>query len=640
MDIDSILKKYWGYDSFRPGQREVIEGVLAGHDTLALMPTGGGKSITFQVPGIALGGVTLVVTPLIALMKDQVDNLKAHGIKAAFMHSAMRARERREVWERLTHGKCQFLYVSPERLRSETFLADLRGLHQVRLIVVDEAHCISQWGYDFRPSYLEIGKLRKIFTSVSVLALTASATPAVADDICRLLEMKAPLRHCSSFARPNISYVVRPTGDIFGQTLHILNSVPGTAIVYVRSREGTKEIATMLSDAGVSADYFHAGLSYERKEDLIRDWKSGQVRVMVATNAFGMGIDKPDVRLVVHYGPAPTLEEYYQEAGRAGRDGLQSYAVLLWDPQDTKRKMASALSTAFPPRSYVKEVYQLICTYLKIAMGEGGDKLYEFSLDAFCKLFKQYPTRVMSALALLDSAGLMQYIDERDNASRIQITATRDELYYLPADIAPGVNKVLDALLRRYPGLFADMTLISEERLCNDTGLDGETLYNALLALSRQGVLIYVPRRRASFIYMPDRREQPDAVKIPCAIYEDRKAVMKARMDAVLNYMQRSTRCRASMILDYFGQNNPEPCGTCDTCRAARKAPSPKESATLRSEVMAYLNAAQQTGGADPQALMQYFSPYEQAVRSFVDYLLENEIITCDRQGLYRITNL
>ncbi|MBR4070191.1 MAG: ATP-dependent DNA helicase RecQ, partial [Bacteroidaceae bacterium] len=451
--IHDILHRYWGYDSFRPMQEDIILSVLAGRDTLGLMATGGGKSLTFQVPALAMDGVCIVITPLIALMKDQVDNLRKRGIKAAMIASGMTRRERNVAFENCVNGAYKFLYVSPERLSTEMFQNRLREMN-VSLLVVDEAHCISQWGYDFRPSYLRIATLREQLPDVPVLALTASATRAVADDICNKLQMRNPNRLRLTFARPNISYVVREGENKIQQLVHILERVPGSAIVYVRNRKRTKEIATELLQCGIPTTYYHAGLSPEDKNDRQQRWTSGEMRVMVATNAFGMGIDKPDVRIVVHVDMPNSPEEYYQEAGRAGRDGERSYAVLLYGKSD-RLTLRKRITESFPDKEFIRTIYDRVCNFLGFAVGEGAEQMREFSLNQFCQIFHTQTTQTVSALEILTQAGALEFIEETDALSRVMMEMRRDELYNLP-DIDDTTDRVLQCLLRSYTGLFAD----------------------------------------------------------------------------------------------------------------------------------------------------------------------------------------
>ncbi|MDE7349663.1 MAG: ATP-dependent DNA helicase, partial [Muribaculaceae bacterium] len=534
MHLESILKKYWGYDGFRPLQRDIIESVMEGHDTLGLMPTGGGKSITFQVPGMAFeSGLTIVVTPLISLMKDQVDNLKRRGIIAVMLNSGMTIRETRVAWERLTNGRARFLYVSPEKLRNAFFLDELRRL-PVRLIVVDEAHCISQWGYDFRPSYLKIADLRKVHPSAPVLALTATATPQVADDIMgRLAFRKGARKFKMSFSRDNISYLVRQSENKIYDIFHILSRTEGCGIVYVRSRRKTREIAEFLTASGISADYYHAGLSYETKTERQNAWQLGAVRVMVATNAFGMGIDKPDVRIVVHSDFPPSLEEYYQEAGRAGRDGKTSYAVLLVSKND-KAILRRKLKLAFPEREIIRSVYEKACNFLHLAIGEGYERLLEFDFELFCETFHLQRQQALASLHLLSQAGYLDYIEETESNSRVMITVDREELYHI--DASTEADRTLQCLLRQYPGLFSDYVQINEGRVSRDTDLDQETVYKALLELNRKKILIYVPRRRTPYIFVPTSREETRYVQIGKRIYEERFEVMSQRVEAMIDY--------------------------------------------------------------------------------------------------------
>ena len=581
-----ILRKYWGYDSFRSCQAEIVDSVLSGHDTLGLMPTGGGKSITFQVPAMQLAGLTVVVTPLISLMKDQVDNLRARGIRAVYLCSGLTRREVTIAADRCRLGKAKLLYVAPERLRSPQFLEMLRTFN-ISLIVVDEAHCISQWGYDFRPSYLRIAELRKLVgADVPVLALTASATQRVRTDIMERLEFGKDARvFTQSFARPNISYVVRRTPAKIPKLIEILTKTAGTAIVYVRSRIKTRQTAEALTAAGIPATYYHAGLDPHDKAERQQLWKDGGVRVMVATNAFGMGIDKADVRTVVHLDAPPSLEEYYQEAGRAGRDGLHSFAVLLASDAD-KAILTRRLNDAFPTIDYVRRVYELAGNFTDTAVGEGYNTTCEFDVEKFCKIFNLQPAPVRGAMALLTQAGFIEYIDDSSARSRTMFLCRRDELYSF--DLDRTVERVLLALMREYTGLFADYVYISETRLANITGFDADTIYQSMLTLQRLGVLHYVPRKAIPYIYYTTSRELPKYVDLPPAIYENLRRLMAERLDAVRRFVWDDSSCRALTILRYFGEDDAEACGHCDVCRAKHLAknsqalPANLEAAALR----------------------------------------------------------
>lgn len=585
----AILKKYWGFDSFRPMQQEIIESVLQGHDTLGLLPTGAGKSITFQIPGIALGGVTIVVTPLIALMKDQVDNLKKRGIGAAFIHAGMSYRQTSAVWQSLAAGRCNFLYVAPERLCSQRFMDEIRTLRTVSLVVADEAHCISQWGYDFRPAYLGIATLRKVISKdVPFLALTASATAKVADDIRRVLQFKSDNIFRTSFARPNISYVVRREVDKAEHLCHILNRVPGTSIIYVRSRRLTGEIASMLQGAGFAAASFHAGLDYELKEQRISDWKSGRTRIMVATNAFGMGIDKPDVRTVIHLEMPPSLEEYYQEAGRAGRDGKPSFAVLLYAPHD-KATLRRHLSTEFPDKKDIVKVYERVCNFLNIAIGEGYDKVYEFNIDGFLTTFHMQQEMVLASLRILGRAGYLEYIDERDNSTRVRINVTREELYYIKG-MSEKAECVLSKILRLYPGIFMDYVYINERRVAREVQMEEREVYEALLELARMKVCSFVPRSRTPYIYVPTSREETRYIEIGRAVYENRLQIQEKRIESMIDYASNGESCRVKRMLAYFGEPNPVGCGKCDVCRG-KTGRTPLSDRELTSRIVGYLES-------------------------------------------------
>ena len=566
--ILDILKKYWGYDAFRPLQQDIIESVLAGRDTLGLMPTGGGKSITFQVPTMAMDGMALVVTPIISLMKDQVDRLRALHIKATYLYAGLTRAEVNRTYDKCLYGNCKFLYVSPERLQSQSFMDRLRQM-PVSLIVVDEAHCISQWGYDFRPSFLRIVQVRKLFPAVPVLALTATATPVVVEDIQRSLGFKTPNVFSMSFARDNLSYVVRATEEKVTELIHILRSVPGTAIVYVRSRLRTKQISDELNRAGIHADYYHAGLYVEDKEDKQNKWTSDECRVMVATNAFGMGIDKPDVRLVVHVDVPNSLEEYYQEAGRAGRDGKRSYAVLLVKRTD-QRILRRHVTEAFPDKDFIRNVYERVGNFLGVSLGEGFQRMYDFNFNLFCRTFDLPVLPTHNALKILTRAGYIEFVEEIETQSRVMIHARKDQLYDLDTT-TPGADQVLQAILRLYTGLFADYVFINEDVIAYRTGLDQETIYKSLLELTRMHILHYVPRKRTPYIIYTTSREEPRHVLIPRAVYEELRDHMTQRIEATINYSYSDQGCRERMLLNYFGEVKEGECGHCDLCIDRRK---------------------------------------------------------------------
>lgn len=562
------LQKYWGYPRFRDLQEDIINSVLEGRDTLGLMPTGGGKSITFQVPALMLDGLTLVITPIISLMKDQVDNLIARHIKATYLHAGLSLAERRKATDKCLYGHCKFLYVSPERLSSDSFIDQLR-LMNVSLIVVDEAHCISQWGYDFRPSYLKISTIRRIFSKVPVLALTATATPDVVTDIMEKLEFKSHCVFSKSFRRDNISYVVRRCDDKTAQLVHILRRVPGSAIVYVRSRKKTKMIADELSFNHITADYYHAGLDNEDKNDKQNKWKQGDTRVIVATNAFGMGIDKPDVRIVVHIDVPNSLEEYYQEAGRAGRDGNRSWAVLLVSDTDS-RTLKRRITESFPDKDFILNVYERAGNFLNVAVGGGFNQIYDFNFTLFCKTFDYPLLPAANALKILTQSGYIEFIEEIDTQSRVMILADKSDLYHIP-DSTTDDEQVLQALLRTYSGLWSDYVFINEAVMARRFNISQETIYNSLLKLTRLHLLHYVPRKRTPYIIFTTSREEPRYVEIARAAYEDRRAVMERRIGSMLRYATSTDRCREAMLRQYFGETDIEDCMHCDVCIDRRK---------------------------------------------------------------------
>lgn len=626
-----VLKKHWGYDSFRPLQQEIVSSVLSGRDTLGLMPTGGGKSVTFQVPGMMLDGLTVVVTPLISLMKDQVDNLRRRHIRAVFLHAGMTLRERNVAMEHLVNGKAKFLYISPERLASQKFMQELRML-PVRLIVVDEAHCISQWGYDFRPSYLNIRSLRKLHPDVPVLALTATATPAVAQDICRNLDMSDPALLRMSFARSNLSYLVRPTETKIQEVFHILSRTSGSAIVYVRSRKRTGEIADFLNSAGISSAAYHAGLDYELKEKRQNDWQQNRIRVMVATNAFGMGIDKPDVRVVIHFDLPPSLEEYYQEAGRAGRDGLTSYAVLLTSRTDAGL-LRRRVTEAFPDREVIKRIYEMTCNFLSISLYEGYESIHDFDVDVFCDTFHFQKRQCLAALHILGQAGYMEYIEDTDRRGKAMITVAREELYHL-SGLSAMAEALLNRLLRKYTGLFMDYQPVSENVLAAELQTDPQHIYEAMLELGRQHIVSYIPPSRTPYIYLPTSREEPRYVQIGSDVYESRLERMKRRVEAMIDYAYSSDGCRENRMLAYFGETAPGPCGRCDICRSKRP-PKPRAEDDAIRKIMAYVK--ERPRGADYRVMEHNIGINADMLARLLSFLCSEGFLEL-RDGAYYIT--
>lgn len=625
---EDTLREYWGYDSFRPLQRDIIDSILSGHDTIGLLPTGGGKSITFQVPALMLSGMTIVVTPLISLMKDQVDNLFALGIRAVYLHSGLTLRESNLALDRCRLGKAKLLYISPEKLQSPSF-ADTLRLFNTSLIVVDEAHCISQWGYDFRPSYLRIASLRKMFPSVPILALTASATPEVIDDIATKLEMKSPTVFRRSFTRDNISYIVREADYKEGKIIDILNKTPGSAIVYVRSRRRTRELADTLIKAGISASFYHAGLLPEDKQERQNAWKSGDTRVIVATNAFGMGIDKPDVRIVIHYDIPPSLEEYYQEAGRAGRDGKPSFAVLLTCRHD-KATLSRRLAEAFPEKDTIRRIYELTCNFLNVAVGEGYNKIFEFNLPLFCTRFKFHPRVVDPALRILSQAQYFEYFDEVTTRSRVMMLLQRNELYDL--ELSADADHVLQALLRTSTGIFADYEIINEAVIARRLGVSQQSVYENLLLLSRKHILHYVPRKSSPYILLTTSREEPQHLIFPRAIYEDRRRIMELRLNAVRQFAFSNDSCRVASMLRYFGETDAKPCGKCDVCREkAKHNRSANNNDILRQQIL-YL--ASHHGGTDLNQLIAITNMNAETVIAIVRQLIDEGLLTSDGQFL------
>ena len=562
-DYRKILKQYWGYDNFRGIQEDIIRSIGEGRDTLGLMPTGGGKSITFQVPALAQEGLCLVITPLIALMKDQVRNLRERGIKATAIYSGMTREEIVIALENCIFGNYKFLYVSPERLDTEIFQIKLRSMH-VSLITVDESHCISQWGYDFRPAYLKIADIRQLLPGVPVIALTATATPEVVNDIQQRLQFRQENVFRMSFERKNLAYVVRHTEDKESELLHILQRVDGSGIVYTRNRKKTKEISLFLNRNHITATFYHAGLNDETKDSRQKAWLKGEFRVMVATNAFGMGIDKPDVRVVIHADVPDSPEAYFQEAGRAGRDGMKAYAVLLFCARD-KITLKQRVSDTFPEKSYIRKIYEDINFYYQMAMGDGRGCTFAFNIDEFCRNFKHFPVQTDSALKILTRAGYLEYTDEQDNVSRIMFTITKEELYRI-REQSEYTEKLIRILLRSYTGLFTDYAYISEDNLSTRSGLSKQQIYETLLSLSRQHILHYIPAKKTPYIIYTRERQETERVYLSKEVYEDRKESYVQRINAMIEYAESENRCRSRMLLRYFGEKNEHNCGQCDVC--------------------------------------------------------------------------
>ena len=566
----ALLKQYWGYDSFRGIQLQIIKSICAGRDTLGLMPTGGGKSITFQVPALAQEGVCIVITPLIALMKDQVQHLKARGIRAAAIYSGMTHNEIVQTLEDAVYGGIKLLYVSPERLASDIFQIKLKHM-KVSFITVDEAHCISQWGYDFRPSYLQIAQIRDFVPDAPLLALTATATPEVVTDIQHQLKFKTENVFRMSFVRKNLAYVVRETEDKAAQLVHILRSMPGSAIVYVRSRRHSSDIAKMLNEQGVSATFYHAGLEPVVKDMRQDKWQHDKVRVMVATTAFGMGIDKPDVRLVIHTDCPSSPEAYFQEAGRAGRDGKKAYAVLLYNRND-EQKLRKRITDTFPDKQLIRDVYDHLAYFFEVGAGSGNMARFEFNIDKFSVAFKHFPVQVNSALHILQQAGYIDYETDPDTKARVKFILTREELYRL--DRSTGKERaVIDALLRNYGGLFTDYEYIDEGYVAQEAGLTHDETYQALKQLNNSRIISFIPRKNIPIItYTQDRVEGKDLV-IGKEVYERRRERFEQRIDAMLRYMRNDKVCRSRQLVHYFGEEESTDCGICDVCAGRKSRP-------------------------------------------------------------------
>ncbi len=639
-----ILRQFWGYDDFRGIQREIIESIGSGHDTLGLMPTGGGKSITFQVPALSKEGTCIVITPLIALMKDQVENLRRRGIRAAAIYSGLTREEIVITLENCIFGAVKILYVSPERLSSELFQTKLRHMH-VSFITVDEAHCISQWGYDFRPSYLEIAKIRKFLPGIPVLALTATATPQVVDDICDKLSRNVECGMWNenshipfnvfrmSFERRNLAYVVRQATDKREQLIHILNNVKGTAIVYTRSRRRTKEFAELLNEAGISATFYHAGLDTATKDERQIAWQNDKTRVMVATNAFGMGIDKPDVRVVIHVDCPDSVEAYFQEAGRAGRDGQKAYAVLLYNDAD-HRKLEKRISDTFPEKDFIREVYEHLAYFYQIGVGSGYNHTFEFNIDKFCHAFRHFPIQVDSALKILNRAGYIEYTEEQDNQARVMFTVSRNELYRLENN-TDNEERVITALLRNYGGLFTDYNYIDESFIAQQCGLQSQQVYLILKNLSQRHILHFIPQKKTPYIRYAQRREDKEHIQLMPVIYEERKAQFAERIHAMIAYATNDSVCRSRQLLRYFGEDNDHDCRQCDVCLSHR--PEGMVSEPRLNEAMEKILDLLNDGKPHPITDLRDIQLPSDELNAAIDYLFQEEYIRQDDGLLTRL---
>ena len=563
-----ILKENWGYEDFRPLQLDIIESIGAGMDTLAILPTGGGKSLTYQVPALAMEGMALIVSPLIALMTDQIQNLRKRGIRAEVIHAGMNRDKVFNILEQAQYGAFKMLYVAPERLQSDLFLKRLQFL-QLSFIAVDEAHCISEWGYDFRPSYLKIAELREMYPDVPIMALTASATPDVVTDIKDKLAFRTPHNMFqASVERHNLCYVVRMTDNKDAQLFKILNSVAGSTIIYTRTRDGAEKVAKMLQSMDFLANYYHAGLESKERKERQNQWMSGETRILCATNAFGMGIDKADVRLVIHYDIPDALEAYYQEAGRAGRDGQKSYAVLLTTPSSVEQ-LVRRHEKVFPPKEYVRAVYQHLANYYVIGEGSGEGAVYPFKLEEFCHTCRLSYSMAQGALNILQWAGYITLTEEMESPSKLKVIMHPSKLYEWRME-HPKNDHILETILRSYTGLFTDAKHINEDRIAIMAQSSREEVYAYLIWLHRVGVVQYVPFKRTPLLIYNIDRQDADALYIPPMAYENRIDRMYSRLVSIYEYATKET-CRSVLLARYFGQTDIKPCGHCDVCIANKK---------------------------------------------------------------------
>lgn len=621
-----ILKKYWGYDDFRSIQWDVIESISNGADTLALMPTGGGKSITFQVPALSMEGTCIVVTPLIALMNDQVERLKSLGVKAIAIHSGLSYHEMKIVLENTMNGAYKIVYLSPERLMNEQFRQRLKHM-QVSFLAVDEAHCISQWGYDFRPSYLSIAHVRDIIPGLPVLALTATATPQVVEDIQLKLKFKQANVIQSDFSRDNLVYFVRQSESKIADLIKVVKSLRGSGVVYVRSRKKTKEFAEHLRREGVYADYYHAGLQYDIRMQKQQDWMENKSRVIVATNAFGMGIDKADVRFVVHIDFPDSPEEYFQEAGRAGRDGKKAFALLLAGSRD-KMQLKKRLSDAFPEIDYIKSVYQAMCNFLQVPIGGGKGIAFEFKLNDFAGAYKYNALQSFSALKILEQQGYLELTSESQNPSRIFFTVNRDDLYKFQVKNSQ-FDGFVKLVLRSYTGVFSDYVTVNEDQLAKRGGLTRDMVYEYFVRLAKMNVIKYIPGKKASLLVFLEERLPDKSIYISPENYQHKRERYEFRLNAMLNYAYSLSSCRSKLLLDYFGQLDSKECGHCDYCKTKAQSFGKEESDAMAAKITEVLKEKPLL----PDELQAMINDNSEYVSIVLRDLLEQELVCYNADG-------
>lgn len=630
----AILKRYWGYDSFRPLQLDAIKSIASGQDTLVLMPTGGGKSIIYQVPTLASTGVCIVITPLIALMKDQVDRLRKHRILAEAIHAGRSHREIDRILDNCIYGDVKFLYISPERIDSEMFRMRCARM-DVALIAVDEAHCISQWGYDFRPSYLQIARLRDLCPNTPILALTASATPKVAEDIMYRLRFDKPNIKRMSFARSNLSYVVRHTEDKREHLLRIVNNVSGSGIVYVRTREKSETIAQFLQQNGITTDFYHGGLGFLSRNLKQEQWINGQNRIMVATNAFGMGIDKADVRFVIHYDICDSLEAYYQEAGRAGRDGKPAYAVLLVSDDDPSRA-GQRLRLEFPPLDTIRAVYEKLFNYLQVAIGEGKNRSFSFNIHDFASRMKLYLPTAVNALKILQQNGYLILTDETDNPPRIRFIVQRDDLYRMRV-IRRELDHIITVLLRQYSGLFSDFIPIDEQEIAHLSGYQIEHVRELFKQLWQLHIIRYIPGNRSPILMLTEERLPEENVRIAPESYKLREEIAREHVDAIFRYANNQDKCRSLVIQHYFGEQSATPCGRCDLCLERRKNRTTAPETTNRNQIRTLLLERLKKADLGVKQLAENIPFPIDTILAEVSALIEEDKIIEDLNGKLRI---